>query len=250
MNCFFLRLNATKTKILVIAPPSVRPSIKIQGTFIDGACIRFDCSAKNLGVILDNELSFREHIGKIVTSCSVVIRKLSKIKDFLTYEQLRTAVSAYIFSVLDYCNSLFFGLESSLIDKLQAVQNAAARLVRGKNGFKGSTAEFIRKCHWLRVRERIVFKICLLVHKCLHGKAPKCLTEMLNYTGSLRTMKLEQPRYKSSFGSRCFGRVGPKLWNLLPLKLREEKDIDNFKKQLKTFLFDGFHDFEQKMSER
>ena len=63
-------------------------------------------------------------------------------------------------------------------------------------------------------------------------------------------MKLEKPRSKSSFGSRCFGRVGPKLWNLLPLKLREEKDIDNFKKQLKTFLFDEFHDFEQKMSER
>ena len=81
-----------------------------------------------------------------------------------------------------------------------------------------------------------MFKICLLVLKCLHEKAPKCLTEMLKYTGSLRTMKLEQPKYKSSFGSRCFGRVGPKFWNLLPLKIRVEKDTADFKKVEKKFV--------------
>ena len=249
MNSFYLRLNATKTKILVICPPSMRNNIKIQGTFINGSCIRFDEWAKNLGVVLDNELSFKEHIGKIVSSCFVVIRKLSKIRDFLTYEELRTAVSTYVFSVLDYCNALFFGIQTELIDKMQSVQNSAARLVKGKSGFRGSTAEFIRNCHWLRIKERIVFKICLLVHKCLYGAAPKCLKEMLRYVGSKRTMKLVQPTFKGSYGARSFGRVGPKLWNLLPLRIRMEEDVVQFKKQLKTFLFDGFPDFEQKIYE-
>ena len=63
-------------------------------------------------------------------------------------------------------------------------------------------------------------------------------------------MKLEQPAFKGSFGSRCFGRVGPKVWNLLPMKIRVERDTVEFKKQLKTFLFDGFYHFEQKMNER
>ena len=185
----------------------------------------------------------------MVKSCNITVRKLSKIKDFLTYEQLRTAVCSYIFSTIDYCNSLLYGIQSDLLDKLQSVQNSAARLVKGKNKFKGSTAEFIRKCHWLRVRERIVFKICLLVHKCLHGSAPECLREMLQYSGSERTMKLIQPTHKGAYGSRSFARVGPKLWNLLPLKIRMEKDIEDFKKGLKTFLFDGFHAFEQKVKE-
>ena len=101
----------------------------------------------------------------------------------------------------------------------------------------------------MRVKERIVFKICLFVHKCLHGSAPKCLKEMLTYSGSERTKKLIQPTHKGSFGSRCFGRVGPKLWNLLPLKLRMETDVVEFKKHLKTFLFDGFVNFEQKIKE-
>ena len=135
------------------------------------------------------------------------------------------------------------------MDKLQSVQNSAARLVKGKSKFRGSTAEFIRKCHWLRVKERIVFKICLLVHKCLYGSAPKCLKDMITYSGSERTKKLVQPTHKGSFGSRSFGRVGPKLWNLLPLNLRTETDTSKFKKDLKTFLFDGFFDFEQKIKE-
>ena len=249
MNCFFLRLNATKTKILIIVPPSLRNIIKIKGTFINGTCIRFDDLAKNLGVMLDDELSFREHVGKVVTSCFLVIRELSKIKDFLTYEQLRTLVCGLVFSRLDYCNSLFYGIQADLIDKMQSVQNCAARLVRGKNRFTGSTSEFIRKCHWLRVKERIVFKICLIVHKCLHGTAPNCLKEMLSYVGSKRTMKLAQPIHKGTFGSRSFARVAPKLWNLLPLRIRCEGDVDEFKKALKTFLFDGFVEYEQKIKE-
>ena len=72
---------------------------------------------------------------------------------------------------------------------------------------------------------------------------------MINYVGSERTMKLAQPTFKGSYGARSFGRVGPKLWNLLPLRIRMEKDVVEFKKQLKTFLFDGFPEFEQKINE-
>ena len=146
-----------KRKLLVIAPPSIRSTIKIRGTFINGSCIRFDQWAKNLGVIIDDELTFKRHVDKIVKSCNMTIRKLSKIKDFLTYEQLRTAVCSYVFLTIDYCNSLLYGIHADLLDKLQSVQNSAARLVRGKSKFQGSTAEFIRKCHWLRIRERIIF---------------------------------------------------------------------------------------------
>ena len=64
MNEYFLKLNETKTRILVMAPPSVQKNIIICGTFIGGICVRFIDSAKNLGVILDNELSFEQQISK------------------------------------------------------------------------------------------------------------------------------------------------------------------------------------------
>ena len=58
MNEFFLHLNPDKTKILVICPTSLKKKILINGTFINGKCVRFVFDAKNLGIILDNELSF------------------------------------------------------------------------------------------------------------------------------------------------------------------------------------------------
>ena len=72
---------------------------------------------------------------------------------------------------------------------------------------------------------------------------------MMVYVKSARTVKLVQPEYKTSFGKRRFGRVAPKIWNLLPLELRREGDEEEFKKKLKTFLFNGFAEFEQKIKE-
>ena len=155
------------------------------------------------------------------------------------------AVCALIFSRIDYCNSLYFGINSNLLNKLQYVQNSAARLIRNTN----STEDIIRKCHWLKVKERIVFKVALMVHKCLNGIAPSVLSDMLLNVYSKRTMKLEQYRYKGAFGNRCFARIAPKVWNLLPQVIRGEKDIEKFKSLLKTFLFDGFATFEQKLKE-
>ena len=250
MNAFFLKLNAGKTKILVVLPPSLRNTVTLRGTFINGACIRFVHSAKNLGVILDDELNFKEQVTKVAKSGFLSIRKLTKIKAFLTFDQLRTSVSALVFSNIDYCNSLYFGIHATLLMKLQYVQNSAARLIRKRNHFYGSTDEVIRHCHWLRVKKRIIFKICLIVWKCLNGTAPDCLSNMLKRVSSTRTSKLMQLQYSSTFGDRCFARVGPKLWNLLPANVRGETEVKKFKTLLKTFLFDGFDRLEQKLKER
>ena len=105
---------------------------------------------------------------------------------------------------------------------------------------------FIRKCHWLPVKQRIVYKLCLIVHKCLHGIAPTTLKATLTYCQSSLMYKLIQKDYKRSFGNRSFARIAPKLWNALPLELRKEKTTDIFKKLLKTHLFDNAMEYHRK----
>ena len=98
---------------------------------------------------------------------------------------------------------------------LQSVQNGVVTLLRKKNGFVGvSLHDFIKKCHWLRVNEHIIFKICLILHKCLHRDAPPPLKRLLTNASSSRPMMLTQYAYKSAFGNTSFLRVGPKLWNI------------------------------------
>ena len=216
MNEFFLCLNASKTKILVISPPSMRDSIILRGTFIDNVCIRFVRHAKNLGVILDEVLSFEQQIKSIVKACVITIKKIAEIKAFLTEEELITVVCASILSRIDYCNAVYYGINESLVKKLQTVQNSAVHLIRKRmNQQEISTKQLLMRFHWLPVKMRIVFKILLVVHKCLLEIAPRSLCDMLEMGDSTRTMKLVERSCNGVMGERSFQVAGPKLWNLL-----------------------------------
>ena len=182
MKKFFLKLNASKTKIMVVAPPNIKKDIIINGTFISGKCVRFVEYAKNLGVLLDDELSFRFQVDKVVSSSFNTIRLLSRIKHFLNTKQLNTLVCSLIFSKLDYCNVLYYGLNSNVIQKLQRVQNSAARLVLKVNQYdRRKSDEMFHELHWLKIRERIIFKVLLIVHKCVNKDAPEELCDLFQF---------------------------------------------------------------------
>jgi len=83
-------------------------------------------------------------------------------------------VHAFVSSRLDSCNSLLAGVSSQLLQRLQVVKNAAARLVTGARRSEHMTP-VLRDLHWLPVRQRITFKTAVLVYKCLHGMAPQYL---------------------------------------------------------------------------
>ena len=184
---------------------------------------------------MNRPLSFVPHVNKLVKACFAVIRRLYSISHLLTQQQLKSLVCCKIFSNLDYCNSLLFGLNESTIRKLQRVQNSAARLII-RRGPPMSLRKFFFDSHWLRIRDRIIYKIILVVHNSLQLRGPDGLIKLLSYTDSGRTMKLKETRVNSRFGSRAFSHAGPKIWNLLPLEIRYESKTDAFKKLLKSYL--------------
>ena len=125
-------------------------------------------------------------------------------------------VSSDVFMRLDYCNSLFYGLQNELIQRMQKVQNCAARLVSKKKLSSRSLNAFIFDNHWLQVKFRPIYKILLIVHNCLHNDAPNDIKSMIQYGDSPRTLLLHEPAFNNKFGKRSFSRSGPKLWNSLP----------------------------------
>ena len=82
MHEYFLCLNPSKTKIIIVMPPAMRESIIIKVTFIGNDCIRFVTSAKKLGVILDDVLSFEQQITKVVKSCFVLFGNCQRLNPF------------------------------------------------------------------------------------------------------------------------------------------------------------------------
>ena len=79
-----------------------------------------------------------------------------------------TLVRALIVSKVDYCNSVFAGSSGQLQDRLQSALNAAARLFFSARRSERITP-LLRELHWLRVPERVTFRLCVLAYRCLHA---------------------------------------------------------------------------------
>jgi len=82
----------------------------------------------NLGVHLDSQLTVADHIAVVTRSGFLQLRQLRSVRQSLTPAATKTLIHAFISSRLDYCNQLLVGVSASLLDKLQSLQNAAARL--------------------------------------------------------------------------------------------------------------------------
>ena len=97
-------------------------------------------------------------------------------------------IHAFVTSKLDYCHSLLSGLSQNQIQRLQYVQNSAARLLTGTRKYDSITP-ILKELHWLPMAERIDFKILLLTFKSLHNMAPIYLRELLSPYIPLRTLR-------------------------------------------------------------
>ena len=159
----------------------------------------------------------------------------------LSDDETEQLVHSVISNRLDYCNSLYFGLIKSSINKLQRVQNAAARLVVKRRKYE-SIRNDINNLHWLRIDQRIIFKTLVTVFKCLHEMAPQELFKLLTVRDH-QLLTLKYVFMNTTFGRRSFSYAAPKLWNHLPLALRLSQSLENFKSQLKTFLFSSFYQY-------
>lgn len=171
------------------------------------------------------------------------LRTLSKVKPYLSFNDLESVIHAFISCKLDYCNSLYVGLDHSSLRRLQLVQNAAARLLTGTKKRKHITP-VLASLHWLPIRFRIDFKVLLIVFKILTGLAPLYLKELIQVRYPARALRssgeplLDIPRTKlKTKGDRAFSVAAPKLWNSLPLHIRLAGSVERFKSALKTYLF-------------
>ncbi len=171
-----LQLNLAKTELLVFpATPALRHDFTIQ---LSSSTIIASTSVRNLGVIFDDQLTFKDHIAKTARSCRFALQNIRKIRPFLTEHAAQLLVQALVIARLDYCNALLAGLASSTIKPLQMIQNAAARLVFNEPKRAYVTPLFI-SLHWLPVAARIKFKTLMLAYRTDTGSAPAYFHSLL-----------------------------------------------------------------------
>ena len=236
MSGHFLQLNPGKTEIIVFGSRQTLSELDVNGVFIQNSvCVRLVNVCKNLGFTLDSLLTLDPQIKKLKASICHKLRNIAKMKPFLSEGQMQIIVQSLIISSLDYCNAIYYGASKPVLKQLQSLQNRACRIVKGLKR-RDDVTPHLKDLHWLKVQERIEFKLLLLTYKCLHGLAPSYLSNLINYcnSSSSRDVYLYCPIDKSS---RSFSMAAPRLWNDLPQDIRLCPTLSDFKGKLKAHLF-------------
>ena len=143
----------------------------------------------------------------------------------LTRDAFVTLLRALVISKLDYCCSVLAGVTVTQLRRLQSVLNAAARLVVSARRLD-HVNPLLRELHWLRVAERIQFRLCTKVYRCLHGTGPAYLADSLHLAADVDShrrlrsadgLTLVVPATRrSTLGDRAFPVAGARAWNALP----------------------------------
>ena len=248
-----MKLNESKTELLLIAKPLVLRNLNVDMTFEFGEVDvkPTDCkgdSWKSLGVKLDPSLNMERQLNSVKQKCMWTLSNLQKIGRYFDRETKLILVKQLVISKLDYCNALYVSLPMKCLKKLKSVLNCAIRFIYNINDRDEDLLPYYKRAHILPIEQRIQFKICLLSYKVVYGIAPQYLDELLEVDSqsalsktrlkSMDTLRLKTTRpSKTRVGERRFTNCAPDLWNSLPLEIRSLQNVETFKQHLKTHFF-------------
>src|SRR6218665_1022524 len=172
-----LRLNSTKTQFIWFGTRQQLAKIDLGLLATKYPHFTFSSSFRDLGVTLDQQLTFFRHINLLCRSCHYQLRQLMVVSRSLSQAAASTLVHAFVVSRLDYCSAVSEGLPICRLKCLDRVLRTAARLV-GRIPKFGRVSAYMRDVlHWLPYPQRIVYRVAALVRRCMEGLAPPYLRE-------------------------------------------------------------------------
>ena len=220
-----MRTNQTKTYLVI--------SFAIS-KHLESLSLKTRDQVRNLGVLIDSDLTFSSHIKSITKTAFYQLKNISRVKGFMSQTDQEKLIHAFISSRLDYCNGLLTGLPQKSIKQLQLIQNAAAQVLTRTKRSEHITP-VLKSLHWLPVSYRIDFKILLLVYKSLNGLGPEYMNDILVEYKPSRALRstdsgqIVEPRVQTKHGEAAFSRYAAQNWNKLPAELKSAPTVNIFK---------------------
>ena len=181
-----LSMNPDKTEAIVIGTSARQRAEGSPGTLdLQCVCVKLATSVRSLGVRIDNTLSFNEHVDSVCKSSHFHLRALRHIRKHISADTAKTIACSMVDGRLDYCNSVLHGTSATNLNKLQRVQNSAARIVTGSRRSEHALP-ILAELHWLPIKHRIQYKIVIPVFKVLTTQQPSYLANIIRFRAPSR----------------------------------------------------------------
>ena len=236
--------NLVKTEYMIIASsPKLKhidfsPLIKLAGKPVKRVL-----KTDDLGLIIDEKLSWVDYVSTLTKKISSAVAAIKNV-NFLPRKTLITVYQSLVESRLRYCNTVWGNCGLTLKNKLQLLQNRAARVVaRTKYGCV-EPDKLLKNLRWLNVQHLIDFDTAVMVHKSINNKAPPYLTSLSSKSNSVHNhdtrtanLNLFPIHARLKFGQKCFSHYGCHLWNKLDRDVQAIEYTEKFKITLKKNKF-------------
>ena len=211
---------------------------------VDGVQVNQTTHSKSLGLNIDENLSWKGHIHEISKKVSSSIGALKRVRPFVS---MHTAVEIYkglIEPHFDYCSAVWDGLSQQLSDKLQKLQNRAARVIT-KSSYDASSRQLLNFLGWDNLSIRRAKQKANLMYKCTNNLTPAYLCNLFaprisNYDLRDVNGKLLLPKPRTDYLKRSFTYSGALLWNNLPEEVRTANSLDVFKRSIHSWFADQY----------
>ena len=228
-------VNLTKTSSMSIGSRQNLSNSDDLFIIIDENDISNVDNQKLLGIIIDKTLSWDKQIDSVCLNITRRITLLKLLSKYVDMPNLKLYYNSYILPIFDY-GCMIWGQCSALkINRLLKLQKRA--------DFMTPSKEMFQELGWPTFTQRVQYHICVMVFKSLNGQAPEYLSNLLTKCSetnvrSLRSSKqetLKVPFARTTYYEKSFSVTGPKLWNSLPIQIRQSSNLITFKQSVKSF---------------
>lgn len=234
-----LVLNQSKTKVILFGTKQKLENVSGFTIKLHGHDIERVRKFSYLGVMLDEQISWKEHTEVVCNKVAKRLGLLSRIRSCLTLEASKCVYNSLVLPVFDYTDAVWCELSAGCCQNLQRLQNRAARIILQRDSSKNT---FI-SLNWVDLATRRSIHKCILVFKCLNDLVPVYLGDYFVRNHNIHTYNtrrktdLHLPKPKLSLGKRTFRYSGSFLYNTLPSKIKNATSLSNFKHLIQKHCF-------------
>jgi len=232
-----LKMNASKTDFILLGTKnSLRKAANFQLDF-SGSTFASSDAIKLLGVIVDQALTWDQHISVVVRRCYCILVSLNRFRRHFSTEALITIIQAHVFSQIIYCLPIWGGAADYQLHRVQKVINFAARVVTGVRR-RDHITPALNSLHWSRIGELVEERDCLKVYRALNDPdAPAAVRSMFTRRSDVATRetrltcteRLHLPRVRLSSTQKCFAYRAASEWNSLPCEATNASNVKKIK---------------------
>lgn len=232
-----LVLNPSKTTQVLFKSTHRKSPGKLPDLFINKTVIPLSHSAKFLGVVLDQHLTFQQHITSLSRKMSYGLSVLLRVRHFLNQPLLLNLYYAFINSHLNYCITTWGTTYKTHLQPLLTLQKRALRIITFSS-FQRPSAELFNSLHILNITQLQQYNTLLLIYNIINNLIilETFVPLVAQGTRSSNTGNLLLPKINTNYGKHTLQFNGAQLWNSLPTPLKALKSLPTFKKHLKSHL--------------